>query len=347
MKKKPFIAKKDERGIALLLVLVIVTLASIFVVHMSWKSSLEARQNKAVERSLQAEYLLKSALNFARVLIMADQVPEVDGKTDPWANGVLSLADGALLPLEMLGIHTPGIRLSLEVRPADSKFPLQAIKDNPVHRDAAVRLFQALGFDNDKQADTTGLFPGRVFTSAEMVANIIDYYDSDKESYQSPDFPNASGIEGQLPEGLELRNEGKMSRVSELAAIPGFSPARVQLLLPFTRVLGKQKMNVNFIPKVVLQSLSDDMTPSLADALIAFRDGPIPFGDQDSNLAAELTNIIGDSVADEILSLLDTDSQSFEVVAKVEDAVSSYFLRALLAGSRPGEAPKVFSMEIY
>jgi general secretion pathway protein K len=340
-------AQSSESGIALILVLFIVTLASILVVNMTWTSSLDARENRSVERGLQSEYLLKSALNFARVLIVSDQNPEIDGKTDPWANGMLPLADGAPLPLEMLGLQRPGIRLSLEVRPADSKFPLQSIHVNTVLRDAAVRLFQSLGFDEDGEEDTSGLFPGKVFSSAELVANLIDYLDADRESYQSPDFPTANGIEGSLKEGTEFRNDGKLSRLGELSSVPGFTPARMQLLLPLTRAIGKQRMNVNFTPKVVLSALSDEMTPSLAEGIVAYREGPTPFGDQDSNLNAELANIIGPDAANDLAPLLDTDSQSFEVIAKVEDGGSNYFLRAFLAGARAGEPPSVFSMELY
>ncbi|RMD86403.1 MAG: hypothetical protein D6808_03420, partial [Candidatus Dadabacteria bacterium] len=159
-----------EDGIALLLVLFVVALCSILVVNMTYSSYLSSRLSSYTVRNLQAEYLLKSALNFARVLIALDESPRVDSPSDIWAK----FTKGVAVPADQyLGINVPGLVVEIEIESEEAKMPLRGLltgdsakaRVNKKWRDAVARYFSLLGFDDDGEVDHTGTFPKKVFNS--------------------------------------------------------------------------------------------------------------------------------------------------------------------------------------
>lgn len=332
----------QETGIALLMAIFIVALASIIVVDLAYSGYLGSRLSAVTTRSLQAEYLLKSAVNFARAIIKEDNTPE-DAPQDTWA----SFISGQPVPLELLGIQGSGILVSIEITPEEAKFPLRSIltrsggEVDKKWRDAALRLFKKLGFDDDKdELDQTKQFSDRHFISDELVALLIDYMDADNDSYDDPAF--AQGVEGDLSE--EIFANDRIKRVGELANIPGFTPSRLRKLTPLVTVFGRGVVNINLAHSYVLQSLHEDIDQSQADAIIAFRKEQ-PF--DDNNRRDELANIIGEDTYNDISSMLDVRSRWFQVLAKVDYGTSVYFMRAYLSKADEGELPVIRSVELF
>lgn len=296
-----------------------------------------------VEHGMQAEYLLKSAVNIARILIKADVSAE-DGPQDLWGK----FSNGAPIPLELLGIQQPNTSVALEIRPEESKIPLRALvpisggEPDLKWRGVLSRLFKNLGFDDDDQEDQTGYFPGRRFSADEMVANLIDYMDQDKESYNPGDF--AMGIEKDLP--ADIFPNTRMSRVGELRAIPGFTPARIRKLEPLVTVFGNSRINLNLAPAVVLRSLSDDFGEKEVEEITAFRkseEGPFTF----ENQKEKLSEIIGEQAYDRVNTMISVESRWFQVLAKVDYGTTTYFMRAFLSKEGSGELPQIRSVELF
>lgn len=327
-----------QRGLALILVMFIVALASILVVNLTYSTYLGSRLGAASERAVQAEYLLKSALNAARAIIHSDETQE-DSQKDAWGR----FTNGVAIPPEMLGLNQPNLRMQLEIRPLDTKIPLGELvptATGQVHirwRDILARLFRKLGFDEDEEEDRDG----KIYGAEEMVANLIDYMDPDKNSYDAPGFP--AGIEGQLPEGTFPNI--RIQRVGELAKIPGFTPYRIQQMIPFVHTFGRNRVNVNVAPRLVLHALDDKFDEEAVSAVVAYReseDGPftsiVKFN--------EIANVpeLG------IDPLLSTDSTWFEVLAKVDYGTSIHFLRSYVVKSpTPGakDLPEIRSVELF
>jgi len=337
---------QSSHGVALLLVIFIVALASLIVTNLTYTASLETRSNLAVQRGLKAEYLLKSAVNLARILIAEDQTPNVDGPQDFWA----TFAQGKAIPRELLGLSDPALRIQLEIRPEDAKLPLRRLLDKKEWRPITVRLFQSLGFDTDEQEDHTGLLPNTVLNSEDLVAALIDYMDKDDDqSFNDPDDPNFSGtgIEAKLPKET-FPNRQSIRRLGELSTIPGFTPLRVQRMMPFVRTRGKNQINVNFAPKQVLKSLDEQLDDSMVEQIISFRNGEEgPFGETGGSVKENLIDLIGEDMAERISWALNTYSQQFQVIAKVEYGDSMYFARASLTRSRDGDLPSIRSLELF
>ena len=339
---------KNDRGVALMLVVFMVALATILVMSVASSSYLGSRRELASARALQAEYLLKSALNIAIALIKEDTSPE-DGFQDPtWGPFV----NGRAIPGELLELPQPNIQIELEIRPEETKIPIKTLLPSslsggpdPIWRGVLTRLFQNLGFDEDKEQDHTGLFPQRVFGAEEMVANLVDYMDRDNESYQDANGAFASGIEGELP--ADTFPNQQIKRVGEIANIPGFTPARVQRLLPLLTGFGDgRRVNINLAPKVVLKSLSAGMSDQNVEDIIAFRmseQGPFTLHNKTTELAA----LLGDTLSNEVNSYLDVEAKWFQIIAKVDYGTSTFFLRGYVQETQTGQLPIVRSTELF
>lgn len=338
-------ARRSERGVAIILVIFIVALASILVINLTYSTTLAARQNSMVERSLKAEYILKSAMNFARVLLREDGTPE-DGVQDPWGKfGV-----GMTVPVELLGINEPNIRVYLEIRPEDAKVRLTQVlpvaSGTPDQRwyNVLVRLFRQLGFDDDvNEVDTWGPTKGQHTNAEQLVARIIDYIDSNDTSYEN------GGIEGDLPPDQKFPNQPP-KKIEELASIPGFTPARIRKLMPFATTFGQGRININFAPALVLSSLNEGMTPDVVENIIKFREseeGPFRF----DSLKQKMTEYVPEEVYDDpqtgISVLISPGSNWFQVLAKVDYGTATYFMRSYLSKAGTGALPEIVSVELY
>ena len=306
------------------------------------------RLNSAAERRVSSEYLLKSAINLSRVLIKVDKTDNDDPTQDIW----MQFQDGAEIPGAFLGITEQNVRLQLQLTSENGKFPIRKIlQGNGLqvdvrNRDILRRLFKVLGFDNDtNEVDQTSLFAGRHFKSDELVANLIDYMDANTDNYDEPGF--AQGIEAGLPTNAGFRNEFIESLSSELSGIPGFTPARVQRLLPFITANSSGKINVNAAPKEVLMALSDDVTDAVGQAIIDFRtpQGGGPF--TSFNMRSELKRLANSSDPIFDSSVIDYKGSYYEVITKVDFGTSNFMARAIIYAKRQGELPDVIKQELF
>ncbi len=342
--------RSSQKGVALILVIFIVTLASVLVIDLAYSTYIGGRINASVERSLQAEYLLKSALNLARVLIMSDTSAE-DSPNDAWT----LFKNGMTIPPEIIGITEENLSVELEIRSEGSKIPLRQLVPATISiaakwRMALARLMETeLKFDEDGEEDQSPYFVDqhRKFNSKQLVANLIDYQSETKQSFEQGDF---KGIKGELPEnsfpGVPISN------TSELAAIPGFTPLRVQRLIPFVSASpasSRGKVNINLAPLAIIKALDEGITDQAATDIDAFRNDTERGPFKDGELLNQLKDILPEDVAERLPPLLSCSSNAFQVVAKVDYGTSSYFLRAYLSkSSGPGAAlPEIKSLELF
>ena len=270
---------KSEKGVALILVTLIIALASMLVINLTHSTFLTSRSIGMIERQLQAEYILKSIVEFSAAVVQTDS-GSVDSYEDAWG-----LFQGNQIPNEVLSLFkfdTPGIAISLTIKPANAKFPLHSLRPQsrnsnnsgsssgtsdstvsaPTWAEAAKELFIRLSFDEDDREDETGYFNGRVFNSEEMLSNYIDYIDSNTESSKA-DENFERGIEGDLPSDNIFPKNGrsdlKLVNLSELQYIPGYTSERRKLLHSSITLNGNPSININVAQQSVLSSISEDL----------------------------------------------------------------------------------------
>jgi general secretion pathway protein K len=343
-------SNSQQSGIALILVIFIVALASTIVVNMAYLTTISSQQNNMVVQSLQAEYLLKSALNVARRLIQADTSPQ-DHPKDPWG----MFLNGAQVPQEFIPLNEPNMSLELEIRPEDGRLRLDQLAGSSRSKidqwgPVFLNLFTNLGFDSDDEKDHTGLFPDKVFSPREMVGVLIDYMDSDKQPFEETRY--AKGIENRVDEGI-FPNE-RIDDVDELKNLPGFTPKRLQKLTPFVTTRGGSYVNINTAPREILRALHVDMTEDVVDAIVSYRNQKA-FGEDtaDGEKVAwknELRDLVGEQIFEEIRFMVNIESRWYQVIAKVDYGGNSrFFLRATVYESHGtnDELPRVSSLELF
>jgi type II secretory pathway component PulK len=338
----------QQSGVALIIVIFIVALASVIVVNLAYSTYLGSRVSAGAQRAVQAVDILKSALSLAQVLIDAGN-PNFDSPKDLWAQ----FYDGQTIPSAYLGLPGNNPRISLEIRPDDVRLNLKKLGDtslggagNRKWEQIFTRFFTDLGFDKDvKETDQSGVFPGKHFTAPDLAVSLIEYMDQDVTSY------TPGGYEGTLPNAKDAFPNTYMKSISELSAIPGFTSARINQSLPFLTVHGTGDVNINFVTGIrsletkVLKALHPDITETMAQGIQAIALSDNPFTGSD----ARIGTVLGATILNDLgASTFVASSKYFQVIAEADYGTSRYFLRAHITRDRSASAlPKVTSVEIF
>ena len=339
-----------QRGIALVMVLLVVTLASYIVIDLTRASTLEVQSNLIAERNLRAEYLLKSAINFGRALISIGKVPGTDKPV--WER----FSDGVEVPKELLGIEDRAVTIALEIRPVNSRIPIQALVGsgrtssiNTNIRQALVNLFDSLGFnDADRFQEPDPQYDNQLFSGAQMVANLIDYMDKDDKSYNDTNF--VTGIESNIPKGI-FPKDGGITDTKELHVIPGFTPNRIREIAPYifamTGAFPPNGVNINYASDQVLLAL-DTANVGTAEVQILrdyinSEDGPI----KESNKTSILKNLIDVDSSDPFFSLTTAADRLLEIKALVDYGNSKSFMVVVVQSNSSNPYPKIINRKMY
>lgn len=352
-----------ERGVALLIVTLMVVMMSMLVMQISHSTFLHGRSIGLIQRNVQAEYLLKSALNIGAAMIQNDETPYYDSITeDVWGR----FSTGLPIPEEILaqvGINYPGVEVSMEIMPEDAKINIatSTVRDSGSGSTSETislaqyftkKLFENLGFNGPGDLfdiiDTTGPIR-RQFTSAQLTSNLIDFYDDNNESFTTTEPMSdgdklPDGIEGDLPENY-FPEKGKKPgslEMRELLLVPGMTPLRLQALMPFARVKGRFEININIAPIEVLRSISNEIDDTFAQSIIDYRNNEGPFKDltplEDFGPMNPITR-----------GALSVSSKHFDFIAKVRFGdTKSFFIQARIEkGASPAEPAIIQSITMY
>jgi type II secretory pathway component PulK len=339
---------------ALIMVIFMVALASTILIALTDSTYVAMRLNSATEKRVKAEYILKSAVNVAQVLIKNDTTAYDSPTEDAW----MQFRDGQEIPGELIGLKESNVRISMQISSEAAKVPIRnviSVQGQPDIKwvEIVATLFSVLGFDNpdpNNRSDSNNGRPGgsqqQPVDSKQMVVNLIDYLDRDKESASIANYP--SGIEGQLPPDQEFRNDLTIdSLASELGAIPGFTPYRVQRLLMFISNTALRTININAASAEVIQSLSPDIDATIAQQILAFREpaGGGPF--TDLNFRTQLSQLLGPDLSGRISPMVTPEGSYFDVIAKVEYGTSTFMATAELVKRGTGRLPLIKSFQLY
>ena len=235
--------RRGERGIALLIVLLTITLLTIVVVEFTQSAEVETHFAISARNGLQALYLARSAVNVGEAVLAADGMVK-GGSQNLWAHPI---------PPMPVGDGVAGMRIEDEGR----RFNL-----NGLLRDGAIvqtrmavlqRLFQEI------QADP------------RVLAQIADWLDTDQNPWPDPPGAEQPAYIGLTPP-VTVRNAPALT-LRELLQVHDMTPKLFARLEQFVTVLPSNdfKVNINTAPPEVLNALSPTMTRAVVDRVIAAR----------------------------------------------------------------------------
>jgi len=243
--------RSDERGIALLLTLLVLTLLVALILEFDVEARREYRDAAAFRDNFKATVLARAAVQAARGVLQQDFIKDkqtgefFDAPTDIWAFPISNYAIG------------DGV-LSAQIEDERGKFNLNdlAAGGDPIARKTKVLRFKRL-FE-------------LVQVNPDLVDAIVDWVDQDE-------VPEASGAEGPYYQTLRpsyRAANAPLQTLLELRLIKGVTPEIIEKLSKLVTVYpqeGESKVNLNTADPLVIQALDLRVTQSMAADIIQAR----------------------------------------------------------------------------
>jgi general secretion pathway protein K len=244
--------KDDERGIALLLALLVLSLLVALILEFDAEARREYREAAAFRDNFKASMLTRSAVQAARAVLQQDFLrdkqagEQYDGPRDLWAMPIKNyvLGDGLL----NAQISDERGKLNLNDLAANAGTP-QQLREKI---DRVKRLFELLQI------------------SPDLVDSLIDWLDQDE-------IPLPSGAESQYYQSQKPAYRAAnrpLSTLSDLRLVKGFTPALIDRLSPYVTVYpttGGKGININTADPLVIQALHQDITQTMAMEIVQGR----------------------------------------------------------------------------
>lgn len=293
--------RKRQRGVAVLMAVLVVAVATILAVNVMWEATLNIRRAESALAADQALLYLQGAEAWVSDILAQDfaDSQEHDHLGEDWAT--------ALAPLPIEGGTIAGRLEDLQGR-----FNLNNILD-PISFAQFERLLRLLDLD-------------------PQLANVVlDWLDPDK-SMQFPVGGEDDTYTALTPPYFAANTA--ITTPSELMALRGFDRETYAALAPYVAALPRgTDINVNTASNVVLASLSDDISLTLADSLIEERAG-VEFPDIDRTFEG--------LVEEEMLSRIDGVTQYFLLTVTVTLGTNQLTMRSVLRRDESGSTRTMF-----
>jgi general secretion pathway protein K len=249
---------RRQRGVAVITALLLTTLAITIVASLFWQQQVQVRSMENQRLHLQTKWILRGALDWARLVLRQDGVDNpATTLNSVWNTPLAETRLDQYIERERVENEVFDATLSGRIVDATSRFNLRNLAVGGVYGQDALkvykRLLQNLHLDESLAATTAP-----AFVSAAP---------------PGPTSPSTSG-----PQVLDF------TRLDDLLAIPGYTPEIVAKLHDFAIVLpGPTTINVNTAPAEVLAALSDNVSVAQANALVTAR-LRTPFGTKEQFL---------------------------------------------------------------
>jgi general secretion pathway protein K len=234
---------RGERGVALLIVLLTITLLTVVVVEFTQSAEVETHFAISARNGLQAFYLARSAVNVGEMVLQLDGQNK-GGGDNIWARPIPPLP---------IGDGVAGLRIEDETRRFNLNGLFSGGKVMPDRLAVMRRLFQEL------QADP------------RVLSQIVDWIDQDNDPWPDPPGAEQPAYLGLTPPVI-VRNAPALT-MRELLQVRDMTPQLFARLQQFVTVLPSNdfKVNLNTAPPEVLMAVSPKMTRAVVDRLIAAR----------------------------------------------------------------------------
>lgn len=298
---------RNQRGVAILTAMLVVTLGTIIAVNLMWISSLDQRRTGAALAADQALLYLQGAEAWVGDILRQDQIES--GESDHL---------GEIWAVEIAPLPVDGGFINGRIEDLQGRFNL----NNLITPQGETNEMYLLQFQ--RLLITLQLDPG-------LAAVVADWLDANTEA----SFP--SGAEDATYAGVDppYRTPNTViTSASELLANAGFDLETFRVLAPYVTALPSgTSINVNTASDVVLASLSDDIDLTTAAALIEERAGA-NFLDIDTTFR--------DRVAPEMLQAIDGVSQYFLLTGSVTLGTYQLTMYSVLERDNSGLTRAIF-----
>lgn len=246
---------RANRGAALLLVLLLISLLAVLVVEFQHRARLELATAGNMRDSLQAHAHVRSGASAAGAVLLWDlEENDYDARTDRWFT---------------IGELTAPMGIESSIEDLSGRFPLGSlVNDKGQVQENNKEAYQRLLEGISQHLKATATQDADLLDQAdipELVDALVDWIDADDlgnyESYSDSDYdiPNA-----------RLTSIEELRRVAGYNVTPeGYNHAIVDAILPYVDTRSDLDVNVNTAPVPVLYALNDQLDYQMAADLYA------------------------------------------------------------------------------
>ncbi len=214
---------RTQRGMVLLLVLLIVALLSALLIEFSFSSLVDLRATETFRDRTKAYYLARGGIEAARTILQEDK-NAFDHPTEFWGNPLVNIPAG-------------DGDVSITISDLTGRLNVNFVADNRGNRLPGYHRFVAL-CEEVLQFDQ--------LQAQGLADSLVYWYNADK-SQVTPDDAYYSDLQPPYQ-----RRGKKLSILSELRLVKGFDAKRFAALQPYLRVVGENQINLNTAPAEVL-----------------------------------------------------------------------------------------------
>ena len=302
-------AAESQRGVALLMAIIVVAIGTMIAVNLMWRETLDMRRTEAALAADQGLMYVQGAEAWAADILRQDLVdsPDSDNLGEQWA-----------LELPPLPVDDNGGTITGRLEDLQGRFNLNNLigadgKENELMRRQFERLLVSV------EADPA------------LAGAVVDWLDPDTELRFPTGGEDVVYSDGDPP----YRTANSIiTSTSELMAVTGFDRDTYRRLAPYITVLpAGTKLNVNTASDIVLASLSDMIDLPTATSLIEQR-GEADFVDIDMTFEG--------LVEPDMLQEIDGVSEHFLLTATVTLGSNQLTMRSVLQRDRSGITRAVF-----
>ncbi len=242
--------RQRQRGVAVIIALLLTTLAITIVASLFWQQQVQVRSIENQRLQLQKQWVLRGALDWASLILREDaKYSSIDTLDEPWA---VPLAETKLDQYVDNGRDDADIgvaTLSGSISDAQARYNLTNLCPDGTINPAEVAAFAQM-------LDNAHLDPALAQTTADMMAAA--------QKKPAANAANPDNQSGPLPMNL--------TQVDDLLAVPGFTPEMLDKIKDFVIFLPRATpINVNTAPAEVLAARINGLTLANATALVASR----------------------------------------------------------------------------
>lgn len=289
------LVRKSQRGIALILTLLITAILVTLIVEMNYSTQVDVRIAGNLRNDLQASYLAKSGINIAISYLKYDaQNTETDDLTEDWAKSYPPIPVGEGFVKVVIEDESAKININRLVN--------EGGEQDELIFNAMARLLERTEID------------------MAILNSIIDWIDPDDDA-------RAEGAEDDYYESLDPPypcKNGLLDTLSELHMIKGITDDIYGKIWKHLTLYSDGKININTASKDVLVCLDDEIDEPNAEGIIQYREEK-PFDSKE-----ELKEVVGDEVYGRIESIIDVKSNAFNVVATGHVARVEKIIRSVM-----------------
>lgn len=237
---KPEISFHRQRGVAVIMALLLTALAVTLISSLFWQQQVQIRSIENQRLQSQSQWIMLNAIDWASLILREDaRHSSIDTLDEPWAVPLVELPLNSFAEYEVASDAT----LSGSISDAQARLNLTNLCENGKISPVEVSAFQRL-------LATLHLNPALAQTTADAML-------STQASMAAP---------GSLTQFISF------TQVDDLLDVPGFTPKILNALKDFVIFLPQvTPVNVNTAPAEVLAARVDGLTLDSAYALVASR----------------------------------------------------------------------------